>query len=228
MQLVKSCQAWLQGAVAVVSIMFVTTSSALAAGDHAVGQGGNGEFFMAAIPDGWQALPRVTEVQQTSAEWLPMGQTVENWTDMITVQVFPGWAEGDVSVFLDELADIYKKNCEVSGATPPLKDQVNGFLTGFRLINCTRDLTRNSGEVSLFRALIGKNAAYLIQRVFRVPEFEIGAKPVTDEVMVKAFGSISSIGACQLNSQQYTCADWNPILAKLNNKPSVIIIKAPK
>ncbi|MEH6629386.1 MAG: hypothetical protein V7776_01085 [Halopseudomonas aestusnigri] len=228
MQLVKSYQAWLQSVFTAATMLLVTTSSVIAAGDHAVGQGGNGEFFMASIPDGWQALPRATKAQQTSAEWLPQGQTVENWTDMITVQVFPGWAEGDVSVFLDELADIYKQNCEVSGATPPLKDKVNGFLTGFRLINCTRDLTRNSGEVSLFRALIGKNAAYLIQRVFRVPEFEIGAKPVTDEIMVKAYGSISSVGACQLNSKQYTCADWDPILAKLDNKPSVIVIKAPK
>ncbi|WP_419903122.1 hypothetical protein [Kiloniella sp.] len=213
--------------IAAVTILIVTISAASAAGDHAVGQGGNGEFFMAAIPDGWQALPRATEAQQTSAEWLPPGQTVENWTDMITVQVFPGWAEGDVSIFLDGLADIYKQNCEVSGATPLLKDQVNGFLTGFRLINCTRDLTRNSGEVSLFRALIGQSAAYLIQRVFRVPEFEIGAKPVTDEAMIQAYSSISSVGACKLNSKQYTCADWDTILAKLNNKPSVIVIKAP-
>ena len=228
MRLLKSSQTWLQSVIAVVAMFLITTTSVMAAGDHAVGQGGNGEFFMASIPDGWLALPRATKAQQTSAEWLPQGQTVENWTDMITVQVFPGWAEGDVSTFLEGLAEIYKQNCEVSGATPLLKDQVNGFLTGFRLINCTRDLTRNSGEVSLFRALIGKNAAYLIQRVFRVPEFEIGAKPVTDEAMVQAYGSISSIGACQLKSQQYTCADWDPILADLDNKPSVIVIKAPK
>ncbi|WP_120498214.1 hypothetical protein [Kiloniella sp. EL199] len=210
-----------------LTIGLMPVSNAQAAGDSVIAQGGNGEVFFAALPDQWQALPRNTQAQSTTAEWLPPGQDVNNWKDMITVQVFPGWADGDVVSFLDELAAIYKQNCEVSGATPPLKDQVNGFPTGFRLINCTRDLTRNTGEVALFRATVGQNALYLIQHVFRVPEFEIGAQPVTNEAMKQAFEGIRTGWACNQNSKKHPCPpSWQSSLSKLDGKPSVVVIKA--
>ncbi|OUS18768.1 hypothetical protein A9Q97_00310 [Rhodospirillales bacterium 47_12_T64] len=229
MRLVRARKKWLNGVVAGIAMLFVSTGLAQAAGDSVIAQGGNGEVFFAALPDQWGALPRKTLAQQTTAEWLPPGQTVNNWTDMITVQVFPGWAGGDVLNFLDELSEIYSKNCEVSGATPPLKDQVNGFPTGFRLINCTRDFTRNTGEVALFRATVGSNALYLIQHVFRVPEFEIGAQPVTNEAMKTAFEGIRTGWACNLHSQNQPCPEnWKSTLSQLDGKPSVVVIKAPE
>ncbi|MCZ4281134.1 hypothetical protein O4H49_10125 [Kiloniella laminariae] len=219
---------WRQLAAAIL-LVFIPVAAVQAAGDSVIAQGGDGEVFFAALPEGWHALPRATEQQQTTAEWLPPGQHVENWTNMITVQVFPGWAGGDVDDFLNELAEIYGQNCEASGATPPLKDQVNGFPTGFRLINCTRDLTRNTGEVALFRATVGRNALYLIQHVFRVPEFEVGAQPVTENAMRAAFEGIRTGWACHKGSTQQSCPpEWLPVLSQLDGKPSVVVIRAPQ
>lgn len=219
---------WCRPLLAASLLFAPVAGNAQAAGDSAIAQGGKGEIFFAAIPEGWHALPRNPEnsVHMQVAEWMPAGQKIESWTDMITLQVFPRFAGVDPVSFLDRLAGSYQQNCEKSGATPPLTDEVNGFPTAFRLINCTRDLTRQTGEVALFRATTGRQALYLFQRVFRVPEFEVGGKPVSDEAMKTAFEVIRVGWACQKGSQKQVCPEsWKPVFDKLNQQPSVVVIK---
>jgi hypothetical protein len=101
--------------------LLLIASSALLAQDPQRGA----EHFIVTYPHGFKVGWQKSEEQSVWAEWIPSGQTVEDWTDMLTVQIYYG-AKVTAEAFLQRVASRYMNDCPGTTAKGIFTGQTNG------------------------------------------------------------------------------------------------------
>ena len=224
--------AWLAAAGACVALLGLVALHSYAyagQGDTAVLGGGQGEYYLAALPLGWGKRTEAADALGHHGDWLPEGQSLADWRDRITVQVVPELAGEPPLDFLDRMADLRAQTCAHMFATEVENTSLNGFAVGLRVIACTRDMRTGTGEVIVMRALSGARALYVIQRVFRVAPFQAPAFPLSGEALDRARAAIEFGFACQRGSAERPCpAEWRAVLDGLDpGRPVTVFPAAP-
>ncbi len=197
-------------------------------GDSVVLFGGGDEVYIAGLPAGWRKQAEASDTLGTRADWLPAGQTLEDWRDRITLQLIPDMAGQAPERFLDGLAALWTENCEAVMVTEVESAPVNGYAAGTRLIACTRDKQSGKGSVSLYRVTTGERALYVVQRMYRVPPFSTEGVPLAGTDLDLGRAAVDFGTACARGTATRPCpADWRPILAPLDPKRKLVVFPAP-
>ena len=69
-------------------------------------------------------------------ELMPAAETVQNWTEMVTVQVFLSRKDLDPAQFLGAMQQQWAGACKGSTATPVATGKVNGYDAASILLRC--------------------------------------------------------------------------------------------
>ena len=197
-------------------------------GDTLVLQGGGGEVYIAGLPKGWSlGFQESTEIGH-HLEWVPAGQPVRDWRDMIAYQLFPKPVDLAPERFLNKMADHYADSCEQVLATDVEGTPSNGFPGAFRVLACTRNKVTGLGEVTLFRAVMGERAFYVAQRAWRTDPFAPEKIPVTGDQLDDGRKLIEYGVACRGQTRQRPCPPgWDPVLSTLDaSKQPTVVYKA--
>jgi len=102
-------------------------------------------------------------------EWVPAGETVENWTEMVTVQVFYH-LRGSPEAFMSNLETRWLRGCPGAGPAQPIANAVeNGYPTLVWLLSCPQNPASGKMEVTWFKAVQGSDSFYLVQKAFKFP-----------------------------------------------------------
>ena len=196
-------------------------------GDTVVLQGGEGEVYIAGLPDGWTLGFQESNDIGHHLEWVPQGQPAREWRDMIAYQLFPKLIDLKPDTFLTKMADHYSDSCEQVLATDIEGAASNGYPGALRVLACTRNKVTGLGEVTLFRAVMGENAFYVAQRAWRMDPFEAQAIPVTGEQLDSGRKLIEYGLACKASNPQRPCPPgWDPVLEKIDGNQPTIVYKA--
>jgi hypothetical protein len=129
------------------------------------------ENLVAPVPTGWKIASNRTNRQGfTLIEYIPASETFDNWTNMVTVAIYRGAGGVPVSRFFDAQEKIYRDGCE----TPPIigkRQEIteNGYPGGAELLACRKTKQWGKAEAMIYKTLIGKDAAYQVQRAWRLP-----------------------------------------------------------
>jgi hypothetical protein len=211
-----------------IAVSLAAGSAAAQTGDTAVLLGGGDEVYIAGLPAGWHKQAEASDVLGTRADWLPAGQTVEDWRDRITLQLIPDVAGPVPEQFLDNLAALWTESCESVMVTEVEKKPVNGYAAGSRLIACTRDKKSGKGSVSLYRVVAGKRALYVVQRAYRVAPFTADRVPLEGANLEAGRKAVGYGVACERGTLTRLCpADWAPVLAPLDPGRQLVVFPAP-
>lgn len=196
-------------------------------GDTLVLQGGNGEVYIAGLPAGWGlGFQESTEIGH-HLEWVPVAQKSEDWRDMIAYQLFPKLIDLAPDIFLSKMADHYSESCEQVLATDIEGTPSNGYPGALRVLACTRNKVTGLGEVTLFRAVMGEQAFYVVQRAWRMEPFAAGTIPITPDQLDAGRKVIEYGVPCRNNNNKRPCpAGWAPVLKSLDPKEPSIVYKA--
>lgn len=147
-----------------------------------------GERLLVPQLDGWQPVVGHAGPTGEVTELIPDGETAETWTRRITVQAFRG-APVTVAGFLDNAAAGMAAACLHPVAAPPHLGRLDGAEAGSRLVTCGRTRTeppaQGWGEVSLFYAVGGRQAFYVVSRSWRGPAFDAAPHPVAEAEMAE-------------------------------------------
>jgi hypothetical protein len=199
------------------------------AGDTLVFQGGEGEVYIAGLPGGWSLGLEESNEFGHQLEWLPAGQPVKEWRDMIAYQLFPELVGMAPELFLTRMAEYYAESCEEVLATDVEGASSNGFPGALRVLACTKNKLTGLGEVTLFRAVKGDRAFYVAQRAWRMDPFAAQAIPVSAEQLDSARKLIEFGMACHKGDAQRPCPPgWEPVLATLDTAKPAVVYKANK
>jgi hypothetical protein len=99
-------------------------------------------------------------------EWVPAAETVEDWTQMLTVQIYRG-AKVDAATFLQGVGKRYMDACPGTSAKGIYTGQVNGYVVSMLLLKCPKNPGTGKPGTTAFRVIKGKDALYSVQRAWR-------------------------------------------------------------
>ncbi len=175
--------------------------------------------FVHGLPVGWKPAFERTVGDKYIIEYLPAGQTVDDWREMITVQGFRNLAKvrgASPRRILEGMVEEHRKVCGQRLVVKMLGERrVDSYLAFVAIIGCDgiqsdhfSGLRRGQGEIAYFVAIQGTNDIYLIHRAVR---FKVGTsvQQVVDQVTL-GMGATDPIKLCEPDVPQTACWERRP------------------
>jgi hypothetical protein len=163
----------------------------------AYAQGLTDENVLVGIPEGFVTGYDASQEGQEIHEFVPAGETVENWTRMITIEIFHGAQNADVEKFAGDVAGGWASACPQSTVTPLAKDTINGYPYVIWRYVCPMNPETGKPETMWMKAISGADAAYVIQYAERAVFDTAAEQPVADY--------FAGVSACDTRSPDHPC-----------------------
>jgi len=125
------------------------------------------ENLLVGLPQGFKVGFNDSRNGMNMQEWVPVNETVQNWTEMVTVQIFLNRADIDPVQFLATMEKQWATACKGSTATPAVAGKVNGYTSATRLFRCPLLASSGKPETTMMKAIKGNDSFYLVQRAVR-------------------------------------------------------------
>lgn len=129
-------------------------------------------------------------------EFVPAAQSVQDWEQMLTVQVFRG-ASVDPATFLQGLGERYLKACPGTQAKGIFTGQANGYVVSMLLLRCPNNPATGQPETTAFRVTKGSDALYSVQHAWR--------RQVSDAEMDTAMHALAAVLVCDNRARAHPC-----------------------
>lgn len=153
---------------------------------------------------GWQVVSSITDRSGESTDLIPPGETVDTWTRRVTVQAFRGVAM-TVPAFLDQVVQKTAEVCEGATAGPPSLGRVGGVEAGTRTVACGRYKGDGRGSFSLHFAVRGREAFYVVTRLWRGAPFNPAAMPISAAELQEWSDYAAGINLCDTRDSSRPC-----------------------
>ena len=125
------------------------------------------ENLLVGLPQGFKVGFSESRNGMNMQEWVPANETVQNWTEMVTVQIFLNRKDLDPVQFLATMEKQWAGACKGSTATPPVAGKVNGYTSATTLLRCPLLASTGKPETTMMKAIRGNDSFYLVQRAVR-------------------------------------------------------------
>ena len=140
-------------------------------------------------------------------EQMPQGQTPENPRDILTAQSVPGY-RGTPSAFITKAFDDLSQNCETVSTFGPMTSEDQGRPVAYGRLYCGRQKGQTYGAHIFFKAILGSEALYVVDRDFRTPGADhpgAPAFPAGQEDQAVAFLKAEGEATRYLNEKVFVC-----------------------
>jgi len=125
------------------------------------------ENLITTAPPGYRVGFQDKNGQRQMVEWVPDGETVENWTEMVTVQIFYH-VKMAPDAFMQDLAKRWMASCPGSPDAHTIANVVeNGYPSLVWLLDCPKNPATGKPEITWFKAVQGNDSFYVVQKAFK-------------------------------------------------------------
>ena len=173
------------------------------------------------IPKGWKTGFEKTMPARYIQEFVPATESVESWSEMITVQGLKDMSQNPnmtPKALLSMVAGGIKKTCGESFIGQAVGEHtVDSYEAYSAIIGCGNmpanrptGIKQGQGEVALYVAIKGTRDIYVIQRAVRTNAFDPARSPITVPRIAELIRDVQPIKICDLNVSQFTCWDRAP------------------
>jgi hypothetical protein len=163
------------------------------------------ENLLVAQPAGFKVGYQANKDDTAISEWVPEGQSVDAWTEMLTVQVYRG-AKVDPATFLQGVGDKWTHACPGSTGKGIFTGQTNGYVVSMLVLRCPKNLTTGKPETTAFRVIKGGDALYSVQRAFR-------SEP-TDAELDDVMHYLAKVSVCDTRAPDHPCPSLDTLVPK--------------
>jgi len=132
-----------------------------------------------APPKGFKVGYQTAQNGMTLIELVPQKQTVEDWTQMVTLQSMAGMKPG-VEQFFGNLSASWQNACPQSSVNPITAGEENGYPFALVMLFCANNPQTSKPEFTWIKAVQGNEALYVKQYAFR---YEPTKAELTNAVM---------------------------------------------
>jgi hypothetical protein len=163
------------------------------------------ENLLFAQPSDFKVGYKSSHDNSTMTEFVPNDQTVDDWTEMLTVQVFRR-ATVDSATFLQGVGKRYIDACP--GTTVEkgrmFTGTVNGYVVSMLLLRCPKNPSTGKPETTAFRVIKGNDALYSVQHAWR-------AVP-SGQQLADAMAALGKVIVCDTRTQDHPCPSFDSLL----------------
>jgi hypothetical protein len=124
------------------------------------------ETLLAGLPDGYKRDFEQKTNESLISEMVPVGQSVSNWTEMVTVQVFYT-LKTTPQQFKAQMDKERAAACPGSETQPVTQGDENGYPSMVWLQNCPLNKATGKPEITWFKAIAGNDSFYVVQVAFK-------------------------------------------------------------
>lgn len=169
------------------------------------------------LPSGWKMVqPGKSPDGSTFIQgYAQEGQTPSNWSELVTVTGMKDMAKTPNATLTGLLGYMAKQKRAVCPERPIAISAGNmafGSHPGLvavlgcgRLATDTAGIKAGEGEIGVYVLVQGDNDYYIIQRVQRVPAFEVTPEPLSRPEFSRLVQSLFPIGVCELTDSPALC-----------------------
>jgi hypothetical protein len=135
----------------------------LAGASPALSAGLQAENVLTPVPTGFKLGDSGSQGALTQAEYVPVRENVNDWSTMITVQIFHNLGRRDPDAFAANLGAQWTGACPTATAVPVTKGVENGYPISVWSYECPRNPQTRKPENMWLKAIGGADALYAVQ-----------------------------------------------------------------
>ena len=155
------------------------------------------ENLLVTAPPGYKVGFSDKKPNMLMTEFVPAKETVENWTEMVTVQVFFG-LKATPQQFMDDMGERWRAACPEAEEAHTVADAPeNGYPTLVWLLSCPKNPGTGKPEITWFKAVQGNDSFYLVQKAFK---FEPSKEQIT-----RWMGYLRKVSVCDSRIADRAC-----------------------
>jgi len=125
-----------------------------------------GENLLVSLPDGYKIDFQKRQGNTQITEMVPKAESVNGWTEMVTVQVFHG-LKAIPERFRDRITGLWSKSCPGAQSAPIFSAVENGYPVTMWLSSCPHNKETGKPEFTFMKAIAGKDSFYVVQKAFK-------------------------------------------------------------
>lgn len=176
----------------------VALATALAlASTGARAQGLSGENLLTGVPDGFVSGDDAAQDGQEIHEFVPSGETVDEWSRMVTIEIYHGARGADVAGFAGSIAGGWEKACPGAVAGALEDGSVNGYVYVLWRFTCPLNPATGKPETMWMKAISGADSAYVVQYAYRAELSDAREQP--------ALAYLADTSACDTRTPDHSC-----------------------
>ena len=139
-----------------------------------------GELIVAGHPKNFELAFQNRRGITEMTEYIPIGQTVEQWTEMITVTIFHGVTGRSPGEVQAQMGGSGHAACPGQETATLFEGEERGYRVALSLEMCGKFAESGLGEITLSKIIQGGDSLYRVHRSLRVPPFVVGSsRPMT-------------------------------------------------
>lgn len=155
------------------------------------------ENLLVTFPKGF----RVGFAQKTDkwqiTEYVPQAETVDNWTEMVTVQVFYRAPQLTTEVFEQTITQRWRNACPGAKSSHLKDGSENGYAFSFFLLTCDNNPKTNKPEITWLKTIRGTDSFYVVQKAYK-------SVPSKDQV-ADTSRYLASVRVCDARGKEHPC-----------------------
>jgi len=125
------------------------------------------ENLLQLLPKGYKVDFQSKQGNMLITEMVPQAETVNNWTEMVTTQVFLGMKDTTTQQFQNKMSKMWLAVCKNGEATPIRSGNENGYDFSLWLLTCPLNPSTGKPETTWFKAIKGNDSFYVVQKAFK-------------------------------------------------------------
>lgn len=124
------------------------------------------ENLLQGLPAGFEVGHQVKRDGLTMVEMVPSGQSVHDWSEMVTTQIFHGSEDG-LDDYFGEMRGHWSRACDGMTATPIRDGEEHGYRFALWMFGCPMNPSTGKPETTWMKGVRGNDALYVVQWAFR-------------------------------------------------------------
>ena len=125
------------------------------------------ENLLQGLPQGYKIAFQTQKGNMVMTEMVPEAETVDNWTEMVTTQIFLGLKEATPAQFQALSTKAWLDVCKDGEVAPVTQGEENGYAFSIWVQSCPENPLTGQPENTWFKAIKGNDSFYLVQKAFR-------------------------------------------------------------
>src|SRR5262245_33256998 len=124
------------------------------------------ENLLVQLPAGYKIGFQKRQDKAQISEMVPSGESVNNWTEMVTVQIFFG-LNVTPEQFKARMERDWAGACPGSASRPIAAAPVRGYPSNLWAMSCPRNPGTGKPENTWFKTIKGNDSFYVVQKAFK-------------------------------------------------------------
>ncbi len=145
---------------------FIFASIILLCAVPALAAGLEDENLLQTLPDGYKIGFQDQQKRVLITEMVPKTETVTNWTEMVTTQVFLGLTVSPQQ-FKARLDEGLQAACQGAESVDVMESLENNYPTSIWMQVCPLNPSTGKPEYTWFKAIQGNDSFYVVQKAFK-------------------------------------------------------------